>query len=188
MLKIKLMVRLTCVLSIPISPLFVYGQDDARAVIEIPHTIQLRSIDGKKVHKVRGGGISALTNRYTVVPGERELKLRYNEIWPENEHDDHEVAKSGWQEITIQARPDGLYRVVHPQQASDEAREFARDPEIIVDTVEPGLELPGPEPDAPASSAVPVTAGDIAPLERLQFWWKQASPSERGRFLNWIVE
>jgi hypothetical protein len=90
--------------------------------------------------------------------GERKVKIRYREIWPDNPNDDHEVAKSKWRNIKIDARAGAVYRVTHPSFTSyQEARVFARDPELSIETVEESTVGVSPTPE-PAPAAHPMEA------------------------------
>jgi len=166
--------RLSCAILIPL--LFAgqsWGKDPGNPVLIVPISIQVRSVDGESVKRISGGGISRNTNRYEMEPGERVVNLRYREIWPNNPHDDHDVAKSKWQNVAMDAHPGAVYQVTHPSFGSyNESKVFARNPQFTIEKVEegsveigagsepepadpPGEEMGAPEPESLATPEAP---------------------------------
>jgi hypothetical protein len=179
------------------------------AVLEVPLSVQVRTPGDGSIKKNPGGKISRRTNRFEMPAGDQIVEMRYHEVGPDNSIDDHEVAKSKVKKFTIDARAGVVYRVAYPTPAShEEARGFAQDPILLIETVEEGSAavpsmpapiVPEPTPvKLPATSvarpdlvagpaddpAVELPGSGVSPFELMQFWWKQANPTERKRFLN----
>jgi hypothetical protein len=109
------------------------------AVLEVPLSVQVRTPGDGSIKKNPGGKISRRTNRFEMPAGDQIVEMRYHEVGPDNSIDDHEVAKSKVKKFTIDARAGVVYRVAYPTPAShEEARGFAQDPILLIETVEEG--------------------------------------------------
>lgn len=140
-----------------------------------------------------------------VLPGEREVALRYNQLFQLGA-DDHEIVRSGTMVLRFVAEPGQTYRAVHPAfRDVAAAREGVKNLELrIVDAAGNnrvigatqvrrnwrGEQSTTTRPDlvsaeAAAATAPAPSAGGVSALDLLKFTWQNATATERAAFMEW---
>lgn len=186
------------------------------ATLVLPEAIDIQQVDGLEYP-----GMGSVLRRgdlpVTVLPGEREVALRYNQVF-QTTADDHDIVKSRVIVLRFRADPGVAYRVVHPRfRNAREAREGVKnlvlaieDPagkNRVVAASQVGTSLFGQEtvtttrPDLVSKDAVgeaavvkaaapeaPSTQGGVNALDLLKFTWQNAGAEDRAAFLRWARE
>ncbi|TGE76240.1 DUF2057 domain-containing protein [Pseudoalteromonas sp. KS88] len=145
-------------------------------------------------------------------PGTYSLKLKYSDLY-EQGYDEHHVVDSEpfWVSVTIDQGKN--YDIVFNRADNAVAAEvFAESPQISLKAKGSSLGMPlqasitAPRAQAaptastnkpavasmpvsaPISKPAPTTAQSPSASAMLDFWWQQASPEERKRFLNKVTK
>ena len=104
--------------------------------LEVPHTVQVIAVDAKKL-KLSGRIGQQEFARYTLLPGKRDLTLRYHEIWPVGD-DDHQTVQSREVALAIQGDAGQAYRIVMERPQTIAAAEvFAEAPTFSLESLGP---------------------------------------------------
>lgn len=192
--------------------LAVPAADAARAdlaVLVLPEALDLEMVDGLVYPGFRSmfrrGDI-----RVKVLPGQREVALRYNQVF-ELSNSQHEVVKSNVIVLQFLAEPGQEYRAVHPPfRDAKEARAGMLNFTVTVEdagganrvvqasqvqtrwggqqvvTTRQDLVSPEAAAAAPAAATAPAAPGALNALELLKFSWQGATAGDRAAFLEWV--
>lgn len=186
---------------------------------DLPTLVLPESIDIQQVDGLEYPGMGSVLRRgdlpVRLLPGEREVALRYNQLF-QSTSDMHDIVKSKVLALRFVAEPGMTYRVVHPRfRDAREAREGVRNLVLSIEdasgnnrvigarqTAESlfGQEAVTTRPDlvaktvvaggesTPVGNAVTTPAAGVNALDLLKFTWQNASPDERAAFLRWVQE
>lgn len=186
------------------------------ATLLLPEALDIELVDGLEYPALRSmfrrGDLAV-----RILPGEREVALRYNQLFRFNA-DDHEIVRSGTMVLRFVAEPGQTYRAVHPAfRDVGAAREGVKNLELrIVDEAGSnrvtsasqvrrnwrGEQSTTARPDLVSSEAtaagavaakavVPATTastGGVNALDLLKFTWQNATAGERAAFMVWVQE
>lgn len=177
----------------------------------LPEALDVELVDGLEYPALRSmfrrGDLAV-----RILPGEREVALRYNQLF-QLTADDHEIVRSGVMVLRFVAEPGQTYRAVHPVfRDVRAAREGVKNFELrIVDeagsnrvaaasqvrknwrgeqstTTRPDL-VSGEAAKAVAKEMVPMAStGGVNALDLLKFTWQNATAGERAAFMTWMQE
>lgn len=157
-------------------------------------SLEVSSINGKHIPSipriVRSG-----ERRFDLLPGDYEVVVHYDVVWPLNASDDEVVRSESWR-LRVELEAGHTYRVEHrPAIDLDDARLLIRDLKLIVVDLSSGRPVQIAVESRPAEvstplvvSPVPTMEGNVAAAALLKFWWQRASPEERAQFRGWIEE
>lgn len=182
------------------------------AVLILPSSLELELVDGLVYPGAKSMFRKGDTNVY-LLPGEREVSLRYNEFF-QTTPTDHDIIKSKILALRFVAEPGKTYRASHEDfrnaaQARAGVVNFvlkivdAAGNNRVIDARQTqrnwrGEESTSSRPDlvsgaaraavAATPAAAPVSApaaGGLKALDVLKFTWQGASADERAAFLDW---
>jgi hypothetical protein len=176
---------------------------DGVATLWVPPMLDPLTVDGQDVRDSSLLPVNT-THRLDLLPGRREVVVRYSGLsgGPPNQQ---VMIESPPLSVSFEAIAGRNYTLRH--RVGDDDLRFVKNPTNVSVWVEettapdpahaqPGARSPA-EPARKAEPAplpakiqthdTPVSPGQPNALEELKRWWKQASPQERGAFLNWTV-
>lgn len=170
------------------------------------------SVDGVLVDGLDYPGLGSVFRRgdmaLKLLPGEREVALRYNQLF-KTTADDHDVVKSKVMVLRFVAEPGQVYRAAHARfRDAAEAREGVKNFVLRIEdaagnnrvigatqtsTSWRGEQVTTARPDlvspvaaAAVAPAVPPPAGGLNALDLLKFTWQNAGATDRAAFLEWL--
>lgn len=187
------------------------------ATLLLPEALDIELVDGLEYPALRSmfrrGDLAV-----RILPGEREVALRYNQLFQFNA-DDHEIVRSGTMVLRFVAEPGQAYRAEHPAfRDVGAAREGVKNFELrIVDeagsnritgasqvrrnwrgeqstTARPDLvsseaaRLAAKEAAGQAALLPAAAAGGVNALDLLKFTWQNATGDERAAFMTWAQD
>lgn len=159
--------------------------------LTVPYHVTVVAVDGRDLNT----GYLFYDQRpqvLTLGPGEHTVVLRYFDLLEDDEgaQSDSERVTSEPVRLRFTAEPGRAYRLAAPRPDTlAAARRYARAPEMRIEPAGGGAAVsepaPAPAPESPAAAAGPETSASApTALEMLEYWWQQASPAQRRRFLE----
>ncbi len=174
---------------------------DASGTLQAPEILQIMTIDGEEPP----GSFLGSRNLSRPLPaGEHVLSVRYNQLFNLGA-DDHDILKSPPVAFRFTVEPGKTYQLqVNPPKHYEDAKIFAKNPQIRLITVETGKSQDGiiikslgqaslvdtigkAFQSATGEGNEASTATTITNLLQLQQSWLSASPAERQAFAAWLA-
>ena len=174
---------------------------DASGTLQAPEILQIMTIDGEEPP----GSFLGSRNLSRPLPaGEHVLSVRYNQLFNLGA-DDHDILKSPPVAFRFTVEPGKTYQLqVNPPKHYEDAKIFAKNPQIRLITVETGKSQDGiiikslgqaslvdtigkAFQSATGEGNEASTATTTTNLLQLQQSWRSASPAERQAFAAWLA-
>ena len=174
---------------------------DASGTLQAPEILQIMTIDGEEPP----GSFLGSRNLSRPLPaGEHVLSVRYNQLFNLGA-DDHDILKSPPVAFRFTVEPGKTYQLqVNPPKHYEDAKIFAKNPQIRLITVETGKSQDGiiikslgqaslvdtigkAFQSATGEGNEASTATTTTNLLQLQQSWLSASPAERQAFAAWLA-
>lgn len=174
---------------------------EASGTLQAPEIIQIMTIDGEEPP---GSFLGSRNLSRPLAAGEHVLSVRYNQLFNLGA-DDHDILKSPPVAFRFVVEPGKTYQIqVNPPKHYEDAKNFARNPQIRLVTVETGKSQDGVIIKSLGQASLVDTigkafqsatsGGDDAQtpttttnLLQLQQLWLSASPAERQAFAAWLA-
>lgn len=166
--------------------------------VMFPAEIDLLAIDGQDVSKYQPLLTYGATE-YHVLPGARELTVRYRKRWKINTQKD-EVIESEAKVVRIDGAPGETFQIFPPAlEDYQSARQYSEKFKVSVNKIPAASVAVAPAASIERAQgnigsqgvverqaiAAASSSGGLSSFELLKFWWKQADSSEREAFRSW---
>lgn len=161
--------------------------DDQLVRLVLPEEVDLVMLDGKKL---TGFSRPPLEVSYMILPGEHELVLRYEHMWPNDEYT-KEVVTSPFLSVSVNMTAGTEYRLSNAlPQDYRQARVFIKNPEFEISSASGKVSAASKLPPSQQSLGMSdlLSGRNNTPLNNLTFWWEKASEAEKVEFLQRIQE
>ncbi|MEJ2110290.1 MAG: DUF2057 family protein [Acidobacteriota bacterium] len=191
---VALLLGLTCCVST--KKVSLYDSSKVRpmdvAHLVTPIDIEILDVDGTEIDSLADILIGT-ENDIEIAPGDHEITVRYSDFW-EYDRDNFEKFRSRKITLKFQADAGRYYQLVHPNLRNiREAERFTENPEIWIQEIEKGSELPASETDSGKASSSVAEKGSATEAvsadqedKELQSDWDSMSDEEKRRFREWM--